>query len=397
MKKIHFDYFSWKNVGIPDFFKFLFSGKVVKGEFLEKLNSRLINTVGKREIYLVNKGRLALELGLRSLGLREGDEVIIPSYACDAIITPILKVRARPVFADIDNDLNISPDSIRGVLTGKSRAVIMAHLYGLPAKIEDISGIARDNNLFLIDDAASAFLLKVNNRYLGTFGDIGIYSFAINKTISSLERGGVLVINSEKPAIPKDISIDKSSLKSKIASITEYLILYRYPIMWKYYIAKMLHWPKKICSIESMANIDAYFIYAQMLDFEEKQAERLRILDRFHENLKGLNQIDIPQYKKGVYLTKLFIKTKEEKVTRDNNAKVIKHNPLKTYLQLRGIQTDYGYYPLHLKERYNEYYRGNLHHTESLSEHLLALPIQNKYDEEVIDYICGQIKRYYKS
>ena len=145
----------------------------------------------------VNSGTSALWIALGALGIGPGDEVIVPGYTFIASITSIIYSRAIPVLAEIDETLTLDPSDVKRKITSRTRAIMLVHMLGNPGQIDEIKSIAEKNNLFLIEDCAQAFGAEYKNKYVGSFGDIGTYSFNVFKTITAGD-GGMLATSSEE-------------------------------------------------------------------------------------------------------------------------------------------------------------------------------------------------------
>src|SRR5690606_26082433 len=127
------------------------------------------------------------------LNIGPGDEVIVPALTFIAIANPITYVGATPVIVDVDPDSwTIDPQEIEKVITDRTKAIIPVHLYGNPARMDAVMEIARQNNLYVIEDAAECLGSKYKGRYTGTFGDLGVFSFNGNKVITT--GGGGMVV-----------------------------------------------------------------------------------------------------------------------------------------------------------------------------------------------------------
>jgi dTDP-4-amino-4,6-dideoxygalactose transaminase len=147
----------------------------------------------------VTNATAALHLACLVLGLGPGDEVIVPSLTFVATSNAVRYVGATPVFADVvsHENLNISPDSIQAALTSRTRAIIVVHYAGYPCDMDAILSIAKQNGLFVIEDAAHAVGSELNGRSLGTWGDIGCFSFFSNKNMTTGEGGMMTTDNDE--------------------------------------------------------------------------------------------------------------------------------------------------------------------------------------------------------
>lgn len=168
------------------------------GPKLEEFEHAIAAYVGASDSVAVNSGTSALHLCLRALGVGEGDEVIIPSFAFIAVANAVRHERATPVFVDIESDMfNLDPRLIEPAITPRTRAIIVVHTFGCPANVEAILEIAERHDLRVIEDACEAIGAEYNGRKVGTFGDAGIFSFYPNKQITTGEGGVVVARNSE--------------------------------------------------------------------------------------------------------------------------------------------------------------------------------------------------------
>lgn len=141
----------------------------------------------------IQSGTAALHMSLHELGVGTGDEVIIPALTFVATVNPVVYVGAEPVFADVDPETwTIDPEDIERKITPKTKAIIPVHLYGSPCNMDKIMEIAKKNNLFVVEDATESLGSKYKDKFAGTFGDLGGFSFNGNKTITT-GGGGMIV------------------------------------------------------------------------------------------------------------------------------------------------------------------------------------------------------------
>ncbi len=172
----------------------------VVGPFVSEFEEKFAQYVGSKKAVSTQSGTAALHMALYQLGIGEGDEVIVPSLTFIATINPVLFVGAKPVIVDVGPiTWNIDPQEIKKAITKKTKAIIPVHLYGSVCNIEEIIEIARENNLFVIEDATESLGATYKNRQTGTFGDFGCFSFNGNKLITT-GGGGMIVANDEKKA-----------------------------------------------------------------------------------------------------------------------------------------------------------------------------------------------------
>ncbi|MGA8742268.1 MAG: DegT/DnrJ/EryC1/StrS family aminotransferase [Terracidiphilus sp.] len=141
----------------------------------------------------VSSGTAGLHMALLTLGIGEGDEVIVPSFAFIAVANAVLHVRATPVFADIDpTTLNLTPATVERALTPRTRAVLVVHTFGIPADMQALRDLATRHNLAIIEDACEAIGAEFHQRRVGSFGDLAVFGFYPNKQITTGEGGAVL-------------------------------------------------------------------------------------------------------------------------------------------------------------------------------------------------------------
>lgn len=168
------------------------------GSYIEKFEKSFAEFCGVKYALTTSNGTTALHLALLSLGVGEGDEVIVPDLTFIATANAVTYVGAIPVMVDVDADtLCIDPSAIVRAITPRTKAIIPVHLYGHPAAMNEISEIARKHGLAVIEDAAEAHGAMLGERKVGSFGDCGVFSFYGNKIITSGEGGMITTDNEE--------------------------------------------------------------------------------------------------------------------------------------------------------------------------------------------------------
>lgn len=169
-----------------------------KGKFLSEFEIEFANYTGVEYATACSNGTVALHLALLALGVGPGDEVIVPTLTYVASVNSITYTGATPVFVDSRRETwQMDPDDVCRRLTPRTKAILCVHLYGHPCDMDALTNIASDNGVFLIEDCAEAVGTNFKNRHVGSFGDIGTYSFFGNKTITTGE-GGMVVTNDKK-------------------------------------------------------------------------------------------------------------------------------------------------------------------------------------------------------
>ena len=175
------------------------SGCYILGPNVKALESELASYIGCKYTVALNSGTDALHIALRALDIGAGDEVITTAFTFVATAEAIGMVNAKPVFVDIDPDtFNIDPKKIEEAITPNTKAIIPVHLYGQPCDMDAIMAIAKKHNLRVIEDCCQAIGSLYKGQRVGTFGDIGCYSFYPTKNLGTMGDGGLCTVNDEK-------------------------------------------------------------------------------------------------------------------------------------------------------------------------------------------------------
>ena len=167
----------------------LISGHLVQGEKVIEFEEDLSSFVGVKDGVAVSSGTAALHLSLIALGVGKGDEIVIPSYVCPALLNAISYVNAVPIIADVEKfTFNIDVNDLRGRITGRTKAIIVPHMFGLPADIDEIISLG----IPVIEDCAQSAGSRHKGGYTGGFGVLSMFSFYATKMFSTGEGGMVL-------------------------------------------------------------------------------------------------------------------------------------------------------------------------------------------------------------
>lgn len=173
------------------------SGRVnalVHGEQNRAFEKEFAAYIGMPHAIAVSNGTVSIEMALRAFGIGAGDEVIIPARSFFATASAVVAVGANPVFADVVIETqNIDPDSVRRMISEKTKAVICVHLAGLPCDMRALTAICEEHDLFLIEDCAQAHGAVYDNRMIGSFGDASSFSFCTDKIMSTGGEGGMIL------------------------------------------------------------------------------------------------------------------------------------------------------------------------------------------------------------
>ena len=152
---------------------------------------------GVRYAVAVNSGTSALLTAMMGLGIGPGDEVIVPGFTFVASISSIAFTGAVPVLAEVDRTLNLDPADVRQKITPRTKAIMVVHMMGNPAHLDELKAVADEHNLFLIEDCAQAFGASYKGRPIGSIGQVGTFSFNVYKTITSGD-GGMVITDDEE-------------------------------------------------------------------------------------------------------------------------------------------------------------------------------------------------------
>lgn len=173
------------------------SGCYILGPHNKVFAEDMAEYVGVKHAVTLNSGTDALHLALRALDIGPGDEVITTAFTFVATTEAIGIVGAKPVFVDINNDTyNIDAEKIENAITPKTKAIIPVHLYGQPADMETICEIAEKHDLYVIEDCCQAIGAQIGDKMVGSFGDVGCFSFFPTKNLGAMGDGGLLTTNS---------------------------------------------------------------------------------------------------------------------------------------------------------------------------------------------------------
>lgn len=167
------------------------------GPFVPEFEKAFAKYIGSKRAVSLQSGTAALHMALYELGIGEDDEVIVPSLTFIATINPVLYVNAKPVIVDVNPETwNMDPEKVKKAITSKTKAIIPVHLYGNPCDMDTMMEIAKEHNLYVIEDATESLGATYKGKFTGTFGHFGCFSFNGNKLITT-GGGGMITSNSE--------------------------------------------------------------------------------------------------------------------------------------------------------------------------------------------------------
>ena len=348
------------------------------GPVTDQFEKKISEFLGVEHVSAVCNCTAALHLALRVLGITEGDEIIVPSLSFVASANCIAYVGARPVFADVSSteNLTISPEDISRKITRKTKAILVMHYGGYPCDMKRILRIARENDLYVIEDAAHAIGGTVNGNKLGTIGDVGCFSFFANKNLVTGEGG--MIVSHQSDLIKKAklmrshgmtaVSWDKERGHASSYDVTDLGYNYR------------------ITEMQSAMGL------AQLDKLKCNNEKRRELVERYQKNLAHFEIISIPfSNYKGSFSFHIFPILLDRRIDR---------NVFRQQLKKRGIQTSIHYPPIHLFSYYRVRfgcYQGMLPVTEDIARRTVTLPLHPLLTKKDIDKICNHVDKILKS
>jgi perosamine synthetase len=176
------------------------SGMIAEGSKAREFEKQFSEFIGVKHSIFVNNGTTALHLALEALNIDHGSEIITSGFTFIASSNAISFIGAIPIFGDINKKTwNLDPDSVRKLITPKTKAIMPVHIFGLPSNMKEINEIAEEHDLFVVEDAAQGHGGKIDNKHVGNFGDVACFSFYATKNMITGE-GGMLVTNNDEIA-----------------------------------------------------------------------------------------------------------------------------------------------------------------------------------------------------
>ncbi len=334
-----------------------------KGRFLEQFETQFRNFVGSPFAIPVCNGTVALHLSLLGLGIKSGDEVIVPSLTYVASVNAILYTGASPVFADsLLTSWQMDPEDVLRKITPKTKAILAVHLYGHPCHIEALKTIADNAGLFLIEDCAEAFGAYCKKTHVGNFGIVSTYSFFGNKTITTGEGGMVVV---QDPSLYDKLSVLKNQGNDPTRSYWHTIIGYNY----------------------RMTNLCAAIGLAQIEQAETILQKKRNLAKRYQEQLQELPlqiQGEEADCTHSYWMISVLLQKAKDR------------EPLIRHLASVGVETRPFFYPIHSLPMYEHIASGSsCKVAEEISSRGLNLPSFPDLTESEITYICEHIRNYY--
>lgn len=337
------------------------STSFILGPALEEFENNFAKFCQTKFCVGVDSGFSALELGMRALGIGEGDEVITPVNSFIASSSSISFVGAKPVWVDIDpQTYNIDTNQIEHKITMKTRAIMPVHLYGQFADMDQISKIAKIHNLLIIEDACQSHGAIYKGKTVGTFGDFAAFSFYPGKNLGAFGDAGAIVTNDE-------------NLAAKVRMMRNYGQKEKYNHVF-------LAWNRRLDSIH------AAVLNVKLKYLKEANIKRLKAASKYAELLKGL-PLTLPEITPDKsHVFHLYVIQTEK---RDELLKFLRKNEI-------GAQVHYQI-PIHLEKAYESLngQKGDFPISEKTADRIISLPLFPEITNDQINYIAEKIEAFF--
>ncbi len=341
----------------------------IKGPEVKYFQEELQNYLDVKHVIPCGNGTDALQIALMALGLKPGDEVITANFTFAATVEVIGLMNLIPVFVDVDKDtFNINIEELNKAITPKTKAIIPVHLFGQPANMEAVMKIAKDNNLFVIEDTAQAIgsdytFADGKTQKTGTIGSIGTTSFFPSKNLGCYGDGGALFTNDDE-------------LAKRLGAIVNHGMYKRY-------------YHDEIGVNSRLDSIQAAVLRVKLPYLDEYCAARRKVAEYYNNALSEIEQLIVPVISE--YSTHVFhqytLKTKNT-----NREDLIE------FLKEKGIPAMIYYpVPLHQQKAYvrPEFKDEDYPITMELCKSVISLPIHTEMDESQLKYITESIKEFF--
>jgi len=345
------------------------------GEFTKQCNKWIEEVFNTPKALLTTSCTHALEMAAILTEIKEGDEVIMPSYTFVSTADAFVMRGAKIVFVDIRPDtMNIDERLIEGAITEKTKAIVPVHYAGVACEMDTINEIAQKHNLIVVEDAAQGVMSEYKGQALGTIGDFGCFSFHETKNYSMGEGGAILV---KDPVLSERAEIIREKGTNRSKFFRGQIDKYTWVDLGSSYLP---------------SDMNAAYLWAQLEIADKINDERLSSWNRYYEGLSELKEkgyIELPfipqECKHNAHM--FYIKTRDLK----------ERSALIEFLKEKHIGAVFHYIPLHsapFGERVGRFY-GEDRYTTRESERILRLPLYYGLEEKDLEYVIEKVKEFY--
>jgi dTDP-4-amino-4,6-dideoxygalactose transaminase len=342
------------------------------GPFTASASARLKNMTGAAHALLTTSGTHALEMAVRLVGVKPGDEVILPSFTFSSGATAIVAAGATPVFVDMDLATgNIAADQIEAAITEKTRAIEVMHYGGVPVDMASVGALAARHQLRVIEDNAHGLGVTTPGGVLGTIGDVGIQSFHDTKNVHCGE-GGAVLFGTDALTEPAEVMREKGTNRSRFlrGQVDKYT--------W-------VDWGSSYLPSE----LNAAVLDAQLASFDVIQSARFEVWNAYREQLSdwadanGVTLMDPPGGVHAAHVFWLLLPTPERR------------DEVLANMRAEGVQATFHYVPLHSSPAGQAYGRtsGTMLNTDDFAARQLRLPLWAGMSEADIARVIATLKK----
>ncbi|UEB33494.1 DegT/DnrJ/EryC1/StrS family aminotransferase [Finegoldia magna] len=373
------------NASVLECFK---NAQYIMGENVKEFEKEIANKIGVKHAITVGNGTDALIIALKSLGIKEGDEVITTDYTFFATAEAIRFVGATPVFCDVELDTyNIDPSQIEEKITDKTKAIVCVHLFGNACKMDEINDIAKKHNLYVVEDAAQAINSQYKGKNVGNLGDVACFSFFPTKNLGCFGDGGMITTNDDDLAtIIRALKVHGSGengMKAYAILNDEEVEVVEQNSGDNTVYNPLKYYNYLIGHNSRLDEIQAAILRIKLKHLDEYTENRRSISHGYIEALKDTSLVMPTETEGGKHVFHLFILQSENR------------EEIESKLKEKGIATGTYYkVPMHLQKAFNDlgYKKGDFPNAEYLSERTFAIPLFPEMNDEEREYIINSIK-----
>ena len=343
------------------FLKVLGSDSYILGAEVESFERDFAFYIGMPFCVGVNSGTDAITLGIKSLGIGKGDEVITPSHTATGTVSAIVASGATPVFADISEiSYNLDPNSIIKVITKKTKAIVAVHLYGNPSDLKQITDLCKAYNLLLIEDCAQAAGAIYDEKRVGSFGDLSCFSFYPTKNLGAIGDGGCVLTKSKE--------------------------VYETLIALRQYGWNKQRESEHLSGNSRLDELQAAILSKKLNHLDQNNELRIKIANRYSNNLVKFD-CKLPNVSpKSSHVFHLY-------VIRSNKREAL----IKSLNEFNIFPGIHYAKPVHLHRAFTIYYdpkKESLPVTTKISNEILSLPIYPHLNLDTVDFISAKILEF---
>ena len=352
---------------------------LTQGKWLEKFENKFLKFLrSKGKAYAVTSGASAIELAASVLKLNSKDEVIIPSHTYCASALPFTRYKVKIKWVDINkDDFTIDVEHLKKIINKNTKVIFAVHLYGLPCEIIEIKKICDQKKIILIEDCAQSLGSKIKDRYVGTFGDMSVFSFHQQKNMTTLGEGGMLVVNNKK--------FQKYIPGLKHNGHRPYMNKKKY---WKPAMVDVYEDLKGVTPFNfPMTEIQAcagYYLLDRVRKLNYLRNQRAKKLINSFKNFKFIKfQKNKKKFYNSYHLLPAYIDKQQVDFTRDKFIEIMSRK--------YGIQLIIQYHPLDKYHFFKKKYKSNtkLKNTYNFYDNMFSIPFHVWMSDKEFDYIIS--------